>query len=114
MTIAPTIVRRAATIDENTSVLDATKRMTAAFIRSVVVSKSSGINGHDVWLPALQDLEIIFVTFHLQVDQIDLMPCLASGLGHQLKPQQLQSQIDFGIHQGTRMHSQNPHTQVPP
>ncbi len=46
MTIAPKIVQWIATIDENTSVLDATKRMTEAFIRSVVVSNSSGIRGY--------------------------------------------------------------------
>ena len=46
MTIAPKIARRVATIDENTSVLDATNLMTEAFIRSVVVSNSSGIGGY--------------------------------------------------------------------
>lgn len=46
MTIAPNIVRRIATIDENTSVLDATKLMTEAFMRSVVVSNSSGIRDY--------------------------------------------------------------------
>lgn len=40
------IVRRVATIDESTSVLDATKLMTEAFIRSVVVGNSSGIRGY--------------------------------------------------------------------
>ena len=39
-------MRRVATIDENTSVLDATKLMTEAFIRSVLVSNSSGIRGY--------------------------------------------------------------------
>ncbi|GMV50817.1 MAG: hypothetical protein AMXMBFR67_23600 [Nitrospira sp.] len=39
-------MRRAATIDENTSVPDATKLMTEAFIKSVVVSNSSGIRGY--------------------------------------------------------------------
>jgi len=38
MTIAPKIVRRVATIDENTSVLDATKLMTEAFSGSVSVN----------------------------------------------------------------------------
>ena len=45
MTIAPKIVRRVATIDENKSVLDAAKLMTEEFVGSVVVTNVSGIRG---------------------------------------------------------------------
>ena len=43
MTIASKIVRRVATIDENKSVLEATKLMKEEFIGSVVVTNASGI-----------------------------------------------------------------------
>jgi CBS domain-containing protein len=43
--IASSVVRRVATIDENRSALEAAKLMTEEFIGSVVVTGSSGIHG---------------------------------------------------------------------
>lgn len=45
MTIAPKIVRRVATIDENTSVLDATNLMTEAFIGRWLSAILPGLEG---------------------------------------------------------------------
>jgi len=44
-TIASSIVRRVATIDENRSALEAARLMTEEFIGSVIVTGSSGISG---------------------------------------------------------------------
>ena len=69
---------------------------------------------HGVRRPGSDERQIVFPRFYLQVDQADVMSCLAGGLGYHLESEWFQAKIDFGVHERTGMHCEESHFLNPP
>src|ERR1700757_535422 len=65
--------------------------------------------GDNVWLPVVNQPEIVRVALGLQIDQPHVMPALTGRRSYQFKAQRLQAQVDFRVHQTTGMDGEKFH-----
>ena len=73
-------------------------------IREIVQRKAYGF-GFEV----LEKAEVVGMAKDLEIEQTDVVACFACGLGDQLKPQRLETQVNLRIHQRAGMDEEDLH-----